>query len=304
MFTVPSSQRSPQSRRSTSALGVRAFKHVAVFVGTTTVLAACSGSLITRSAPTATAPTAARTPTPTRTPIPTPTRTLTTALSIVSPAQGSQTLAASVLVSGTSTPGAGITIGDGTLSKRIVATTGRWRLRMHLAIGDNPLLVVATKVGYEAGSFNWNVTRTLTPAQVAARKAADEARAVAAKATAQARVQRAEANFKASASTISYADLLGDSRPFVGKHVFFRGQILQIRQNRKAGGIMLLSVTYLGSGVWTDNLWVNYDSATTATKTNDITIYGTVTGIKSYAAQAGGNTRMPEIHARYIDLTG
>src|ERR1035438_8441411 len=154
MFTVTCGARSPQSRRFPSALGVRAFKHVAVFGGMTTFLAACSGSLITRSSPTATAPTAARTPipTPTRTPIPTPTRTLTTALSIVSPAQGSQTLAASVLVSGTSTPGAGITIGDGTLSKRIVATTGRWRLRMHLAIGDNPLLVVATKAGYGAGS--------------------------------------------------------------------------------------------------------------------------------------------------------
>jgi hypothetical protein len=176
---------------------------------------------------------------------------------------------------------------------------------MNLAVGDNRLFVVATEVRYQSGSLNWNLTRKLSPALVAARKAAAKARAaVDAKAAAQARVHRAHANVKASASTVSYALLLKDSSPFMGKQVSFRGQVRQIQPNGNGGGFMFVSVTRLRSGLWTDNVWVDYDSATTA-RTNDIvTVYGAVTGTTSYPSPAGGRTYVPEMRARLIDRSG
>jgi hypothetical protein len=164
---------------------------------------------------------------------------------------------------------------------------------------------MATELRYESGSLNWSVTRTLTPAQVAARTAAAGARAaLAVKAAPQARVHHAQANVKTSASTISYARLLKDSSPFMGKHVSFRGQVRQIQHDASAGGFMLLSVTHLGSGLWTNNVWVDYDTALAATTNDIVTIYGTVTGTTSYPSQAGGRIYVPEIHARLIDRSG
>jgi hypothetical protein len=66
---------------------------------------------------------------------------------------------------------------------------------------------------------------------------------------------------------------------------------------------MLLSVTRLGSGVWTNSVWVDYDGESTANTNDIITAYGIVTGTTSYATPAGGRIYMPEIHARYIDLS-
>jgi hypothetical protein len=176
---------------------------------------------------------------------------------------------------------------------------------MKLTIGANRLFVIATVLRYEPGSLTWSVTRTLTPALVAERKTAAQARAaLAVKAAAQARVHQAQANVKASASTMSYARLLKDSSPFMGKHVSFRGQVRQIQRHANTGGFMLLSVTHLGSGLWTDNVWVDYDTAPTATTNDILTVYGTVTGTTSYPSPAGGRTYVPEIHARLINRSG
>ena len=173
---------------------------------------------------------------------------------------------------------------------------------MKLAIGANRLFVMATELRHESGALSWSVTRTLTPALVAARKSAAQARAaLGVKAAAQARVRQAQPNVKASASTISYARLLKDSSLFMGKHVSFRGQVRQIQRYADAGGFMLLSVTHLGSGLWTDNVWVDYDTAPTATTNDLLTVYGTVTGTTSYPNPAGDRTYVPEIHARLID---
>jgi hypothetical protein len=151
----------------------------------------------------------------------------------------------------------------------------------------------ATKTGFTSYSGNITITRNLTEeekAAIAQAKAAHDA--------------QVEANFKASAASISYAELLKDSSPFVDKHLVFRGQILQIQQSGDSGGVMLLSVTDQSYGIWTDNVWVDYDHSTSANQNDVITVYGTITGTKSYDTQSGGSTYVPQMHALYIDKTG
>ncbi len=47
-------------------------------------------------------------------------------------------------------------------------------------------------------------------------------------------------------------------------------------------------------------MWIDYDQDVSYVQNDMITVYGTVTGTKSYQTQSGGNTYVPEIHARYI----
>lgn len=43
-----------------------------------------------------------------------------------------------------------------------------------------------------------------------------------------------------------------------------------------------------------------YDNDVSYVAKDIITVYGTVTGSKSYSNQAGGNTYVPEVHAKYM----
>ena len=64
---------------------------------------------------------------------------------------------------------------------------------------------------------------------------------------------------------------------------------------------MLLSTTDEGYGVWTDNVWIDYGSDIPYVENAIVTVYGTVKGTKSYETQAGGETYVPEVKARYVE---
>jgi len=127
-------------------------------------------------------------------------------------------------------------------------------------------------------------------------RAAAHARAVAA---AKTRAAAAEQRFIDSAQTIPYADLIKSTSPYLGEKVKLYGQIFQIQQ-AGGGGFMLLSVTNEGYGLWDDNVWVDYSGHNSYVDNNLITVYATVTGTKSYTTQAGGETYVPEVRAKYI----
>jgi multidrug efflux pump subunit AcrA (membrane-fusion protein) len=213
---------------------------------------------------------------------------------------GDVVLQANVTLRGTVSRGAHVRVNG----RRATVTGRHWQRRMKLSLGANDVALHATKHGL--GTFDRNIT--ITRHHSAAEKAAiAQARIVARQQAAQAKAARqaqAEADFKGSATSISYGALLKDSSPFVGKHVSFRGQILQIQQDGSNGGIMLLSVTDQGYGLWTDNVWVDYNNSTSANENDVITVYGTITGTKSYDTQNGGNTYVPQMRGRYIDATG
>ena len=64
---------------------------------------------------------------------------------------------------------------------------------------------------------------------------------------------------------------------------------------------MLLSVSDQGYGFWDDNIWVNYEGHISGAEEDVITVYGVITGSKSYETQIGGETYVPRMRARYVD---
>lgn len=235
-----------------------------------------------------TGPTAAGTTTPVAASTSTSTTatatTPTVALTINNPSSGSDVTHGPAIVAGTSTAGALVHESGGPSAR--VKRDGSWSLIAAIRAGSQTLAFNASKRGMLDASQSVDVTGTLSPAEQASKQAADEAQ------------------FRASTQSIPYAQLIKDSTPYIGNHVVFHGQVFQIQQSGNSGGILLLSVTDDGTGVWTDNVWVDYHQSLHAVTGDLITVYGTVTGTKSYDTQAGGATYVPQMDARYVDDVG
>lgn len=159
--------------------------------------------------------------------------------------------------------------------------------------GDHDISIHARKAGWRSSAASISVTRVLSATELAA--IAERRRL---------RAQQAEAAFKADAVTIPYNQLHKDAARYRGQKVVYRGQILQIQEEEGLGGIMLLSVTDEGYGIWDDNVWVDYDHSIKSAEDDVITVYGVVRGSKSYETQIGGETYVPRITAKYIDESG
>jgi hypothetical protein len=195
-----------------------------------------------------------------------------------------------VQVRGEATEGASVRVSSSGHHWRTKASSsGTWKIRVRLNLGDNTLRARATKEGFDEGTDSLVVTRKRSAAERAAVEAARKARQ-----------EQARQAFINAAQTIAYKQLNKDADSYEGKKVAYRGQIFQIQQEGSEGGIMLLSVTDDGYGYWSDQIWVDYDHAIGSAEDDVITVYGTVTGSKSFDTQGGGNRYVPQIHARYI----
>jgi hypothetical protein len=228
------------------------------------------------------APAAERTTPPEPEPEPEP-----TALDITHPGDGDDVRRGRVTLTGTSEPGAKVNV-DGVPAT--VASDGDWRRRVTLHLGRQTFDVTAIADGRERTRDDVTVTR---------RRSAAERRALRAR-RAAARARR-EANYKASAKAIPYNQLNKDADRYAGERVVYRGQILQIQEDEGLGGFMLLQVTDLGYGLWNDPVWVDYERSIRSAEDDVVTVYGTVTGSKSYETQIGGETYVPQIRARYVE---
>lgn len=162
------------------------------------------------------------------------------------------------------------------------------RLPTHKS-GANDFVIEAEQSGYRKDDHIVGVIRKLSPAQLAAQRAARE-RARAA----------ARQSFINRATTIPYNQLEKNADRYKGKRVVYRGQIFQIQEDGDNGGIMLLSVTDEGYGFWDDNIWIDYDHSIRSAKDDIITVYGRITGQQSYETQIGGETYVPRMRAKYI----
>ncbi len=192
----------------------------------------------------------------------------------------------SVRVSGKATRGATVKVHG----RRVTVNRGRFGRTVPLQRGQNTIVVRASKRGMNPTQIKFSVTRKLTSAELAAIAARKQAAIVA-------RI----ANFKNNATTIPYNQLNKNSDRYKGKRVKYTGQILQIQEETGSGGFMLLSVTDLGYGIYDDNIWVDYDKSIRSAEEDVVTVYGTITGSKSYETQIGGETYVPRMRMRYID---
>lgn len=62
---------------------------------------------------------------------------------------------------------------------------------------------------------------------------------------------------------------------------------------------MLLSVTEEYE-IWTNHIYVNFTGHVKGAEKSIVTIWGKVTGAKSYQTQIGGETTVPELEAKYV----
>lgn len=185
-------------------------------------------------------------------------------------------------VRGTATRGATVSLHQGGHVITAVLHGRHWSAPVTVHMGDNTLRARAKKKGFVSGHDLIVVTRKHSAAERAAIRA-----------------QRQQ-DFMASATTIPYNQLNKDASSYKGKRVVYHGQIFQIQQDGNFGGVMLLSVTDEGYGIWDDHIWVDYDRSIKSAENDNVTVYGTITGSKSYDTQAGGSTYVPRMHAKYI----
>ncbi len=220
----------------------------------------------------------------------------TTSLQVDAPQDQQIVHRSRITVSGRTDDGAEVTV-DG---KAVDVAAGRFRTTRKVSLGDSTVVVKATAPGAAQTTQTLAVTRERSAAERQALERRRDQRRAAAKRRRAERKARARASFIASAGAVPYKALQKDAGAHKGKHVVFRGQVFQIQQDGDLGGIMLLSVTDEGYGFWDDNIWVDYDHAIGANEDDIVTVYGTITGSKSYETQAGGETYVPRMHARYI----
>lgn len=190
-----------------------------------------------------------------------------------------------IRVRGRTEPNAVVTVrlDERQIARVHAAADGRWAYVVPLAVGPQTIDAIARARGKPASERRvlW-VERQRTAAEIAAIRA-----------------QR-EQEFRSSAETIPYNQLIKDPESFRGRRVRFYGKILQIQQSGDVGW-MLLSVTNLGYGIWDDNIWVNYRGNVQGAAGDMITVYGTMTGTQSYETQIGGETYVPRMRAAYWD---
>jgi hypothetical protein len=207
-------------------------------------------------------------------------------LDITSPGDGDVIKRDRVVVRGTAEAGASVHV-DGHRAR--VHDDGGWARTVRLHLGRQSIPVEASKDGRKDDATKVSVTRRRSAAELAAIREAREARE-----------RQREADFRAAATTIPYNQLEKNAGPYKGDKVVYRGQIFQIQED-DFGGWMLLSVTDEGYGFWDDNIWVDYTDHIRGAEGDVVTVYGTITGTKSYETQIGGETYVPKMRAEYID---
>lgn len=157
---------------------------------------------------------------------------------------------------------------------RFAATVG-------LQQGENAFRLEAIKKGHQPDDIEFTIVRRLSAAEIAAKQA------------------KAREQFIAQTRTIPYSQLIKNPEAYAGTKVRYYGEILQIQESG-GGGIILLYVTDLGYDIWSDQIWVNYTGHVRGAQGDQLTVYGVVVGTRSYETQAGGETYVPEIDARYF----
>lgn len=205
---------------------------------------------------------------------------------------------------GTATADAEVTVND----EYVPSYHGHWSKKVRLDHGDNYFTVSVRKGGQTPVDADVTITRKWTAAEREAQRQAQEAkrearrRAEAARRAAlEAKRAAQESNYKGRAVTIPYNALNKDADAQAGKIVTYTGKIFQIQEDSEAGGgIMLVSVTDEGYGVWDDHIWVNYRGHVSQNEGDSITFWGKVNGSKSYDTQIGGTTYVPEVTAKYV----
>jgi hypothetical protein len=112
-----------------------------------------------------------------------------------------------------------------------------------------------------------------------------------------------EADYKASATAISYNQLSKDPGSLAGKVVKYEAQVFQYDSATTTSNF-IASVTKGEFGLWSDHIWADVDPSATGHICKDtiIRFWGTVVGAYSYTNTLNGQSTIPEINIHYADV--
>ena len=103
--------------------------------------------------------------------------------------------------------------------------------------------------------------------------------------------------WKEHAEEIPYKTLYRYAEDNVGKLVFFRGKVIEVREQGDRDAIMRIGVTQDSIGLWSaDVVYVRYRNMTTRILEDDIVAFvGKMKGLKTYKSIMGGSVTIPEL---------
>ena len=179
-------------------------------------------------------------------------------------------------IKGTTQAGATVTIskGDSKAGESKAGKDGKFSVKVDTANeGTYDFTVKAELKGYKAHSEDISIERTLSAAEK-----------------------------RASAKTISFAQLDKNPYKYEGDYVKYTGEILQITESFGITG-MRLAVTKSAYGGYSasDVIWVRYWGTTDFVEEDVVTVYGEITGSYSYTSVAGWEITIPSMEADTIE---
>jgi len=107
---------------------------------------------------------------------------------------------------------------------------------------------------------------------------------------------------KAASINISYDELMRNNSNYVGKIVYFRGQIVQVIEGGSDFYSFRVSTKNQGYGMYYDNeIYLNYKGSRLLEK-DIIDIWGYVKGLMTYTTVLGAQVTLPELDAFHTEL--
>ncbi len=111
------------------------------------------------------------------------------------------------------------------------------------------------------------------------------------------------AEIKSNVITVSYDDLMRSNENYVGKIIYYRGKIIQVREDYNDEYTLRVATKeseYVG---YSDNIiWVNYKGKRLL-EDDIIDVWGKVKGLKSYTGLLGDQVTIPEIDSLNVELS-
>ncbi|MEG1564632.1 MAG: zinc ribbon domain-containing protein [Bacteroides sp.] len=110
----------------------------------------------------------------------------------------------------------------------------------------------------------------------------------------------------ASCQTLDYTEISRNPSLYAGQRVLFSGKVVQVAES--SGNIVLRVDTSEDEyGLWEGTIYVTYekpnDDESRILEDDIISLYGEFKGIKSYTAILGNEITVPEIKAKYVELS-
>lgn len=106
---------------------------------------------------------------------------------------------------------------------------------------------------------------------------------------------------KKEAKVGNFKELDKDASRFEGSIVKFKGEVLQIQEDDNGGAIRLGVTEDVFGWSSSDVMWVDYRDKTDILNGDIVTVYGVLTGSKSYTSQANFQITLPKMVACAIE---